>query len=179
MAIPHKLYRGRTRERWCSCAFCVRCSVPLQLEASLTATRRPHSRSSGTFQFTMGGACNSHFLALLYSWVSPSVSSWRSVIRAALSHRLGSIPFILKENLSYSQLATFALSGYPYSLKLLWSPIVDSVFFVSVGRRKSWIIPMQLIVGTIMLYLSVNVQVLMDDVSNHFFPVHDPVLPCI
>ncbi|KAJ7356882.1 acetyl-coenzyme A transporter 1-domain-containing protein [Mycena albidolilacea] len=80
---------------------------------------------------------------------------------------LGSIPFILREHLSYSQLATFALSGYPYSLKLLWSPIVDSVFFVSVGRRKSWIIPMQLVVGTIMLYLSLNVQVLMDDASNH------------
>ncbi|KAJ6519370.1 acetyl-coenzyme A transporter 1-domain-containing protein [Mycena sanguinolenta] len=80
---------------------------------------------------------------------------------------LGSIPFILREHLSYSQLATFALSGYPYSLKLLWSPIVDSVFFVSVGRRKSWIIPMQIIVGTIMLYLSLNVQVLMDDASNH------------
>ncbi|KAJ7630499.1 acetyl-coenzyme A transporter 1-domain-containing protein [Roridomyces roridus] len=80
---------------------------------------------------------------------------------------LGSIPFILREQLSYSQLATFALSGYPYSLKLLWSPIVDSVFFPSVGRRKSWIIPMQVIVGSIMLYLSLNVQVLMDDAKNH------------
>ncbi|KAK7064621.1 GYF domain-containing protein [Favolaschia claudopus] len=80
---------------------------------------------------------------------------------------LGSIPFILKEQLSYSQLATFALSGYPYSLKLIWSPIVDSSFFASVGRRKSWIIPMQVIVGTIMLYLSLNVQVLMDDAANH------------
>ncbi|KAJ7823585.1 hypothetical protein B0H14DRAFT_2826098 [Mycena olivaceomarginata] len=59
------------------------------------------------------------------------------------------------------------ISGYPYSLKLLWSPIVDSVSSWSVGRRKSWIIPMQLVVGTIMLYLSLNVQVLMDDASNH------------
>ncbi|KAJ7071432.1 acetyl-coenzyme A transporter 1-domain-containing protein [Mycena amicta] len=80
---------------------------------------------------------------------------------------LGSVPFILREQLSYSQLATFALSGYPYSLKLLWSPIVDSVFITSVGRRKSWIIPMQFIIGTLMLYLSLNVQVLMDDASHH------------
>ncbi|KAM6498364.1 Acetyl-coenzyme A transporter 1 [Amanita muscaria] len=80
---------------------------------------------------------------------------------------LGSVPFLLKEHLSYSQLATFALSSYPYSLKLLWSPIVDSVYFVSVGRRKSWIIPMQLIVGTLMLYISLNVQRLMDDPSHH------------
>ncbi|KXN81096.1 hypothetical protein AN958_06050 [Leucoagaricus sp. SymC.cos] len=80
---------------------------------------------------------------------------------------LGSVPFLLKEHLSYSQLATFALSSYPYSLKLLWSPIVDSVFFKSVGRRKSWIIPMQLIVGTLMLYISMNVEKLMDDPANN------------
>ncbi|KAF7340838.1 hypothetical protein MSAN_02113200 [Mycena sanguinolenta] len=80
---------------------------------------------------------------------------------------LGSMPFILQKQLSYSQLATFALSGYPYSLKLLWSPIVDSVFFSSFGRRKSWIIPMQLINGTLMLYISLNIQRLMDDPSQH------------
>lgn len=80
---------------------------------------------------------------------------------------LGSVPFLLKEHLSYSQLATFALSSYPYSLKLLWSPIVDSVFFKSIGRRKSWIIPMQLIVGTLMLYISLNVQKLLDDPANN------------
>lgn len=78
----------------------------------------------------------------------------------------GSVPFLLKEHLSYSQIATFALSSYPYSLKLLWSPIVDSVYFPSVGRRKSWIIPMQLIVGTLMLYISTNVERLMNDVWN-------------
>ncbi|KAJ7641763.1 MFS general substrate transporter [Roridomyces roridus] len=80
---------------------------------------------------------------------------------------LGSMPFILQNQLSYSQLATFALSGYPYSLKLLWSPIVDSVFFSSIGRRKSWIIPMQLTIGTLMLYISHNIQRLMDDPSQH------------
>ncbi|KAF8898334.1 acetyl-coenzyme A transporter 1 [Infundibulicybe gibba] len=80
---------------------------------------------------------------------------------------LGSVPFLLREHLSYSQLGTFALSGYPYSLKLLWSPIVDSMFITSIGRRKSWIIPMQLIVGTLMLYISLNVQKLLDDPGNN------------
>ncbi|PFH54736.1 hypothetical protein AMATHDRAFT_52526 [Amanita thiersii Skay4041] len=80
---------------------------------------------------------------------------------------LGSVPFLLKEHLSYSQLATIALSSYPYSLKLLWSPIVDSVFISSFGRRKSWIIPMQVIVGSLMLYISLNVERLMEDPSNN------------
>ncbi|KAF9243913.1 acetyl-coenzyme A transporter 1-domain-containing protein [Melanogaster broomeanus] len=64
------------------------------------------------------------------------------------------VPFILREHLSYSQLGVFALSNYPLFLKLLWSPIVDSTFFPSIGRRKSWIIPMQLIIGSLMLYIS-------------------------
>ncbi|KIY45232.1 MFS general substrate transporter [Fistulina hepatica ATCC 64428] len=80
---------------------------------------------------------------------------------------LGSVPFLLKDHLSYSQLATFALSSYPYSLKLLWSPIVDSIYFTSVGRRKSWIIPMQLIVGTFMLYISLNVEKLLVNPGNN------------
>ncbi|KAF5375270.1 hypothetical protein D9758_000085 [Tetrapyrgos nigripes] len=82
---------------------------------------------------------------------------------------LGSVPFILKDHLSYSQLATFALSSYPYSLKLLWSPIVDSVFLPSIGRRKSWIIPMQLVVGTLMLYISLNVQRLLDHPGDYVY----------
>lgn len=82
------------------------------------------------------------------------------------SHLLtGSLPFLLREHLSYSQLAVFSLASYPYSLKLLWSPIVDSLFFRSIGRRKSWIIPMQLIVGTLMLVISFNAEEYMSNVS--------------
>ncbi|KAG6381373.1 acetyl-coenzyme A transporter 1-domain-containing protein [Boletus reticuloceps] len=82
---------------------------------------------------------------------------------------LGSVPFILREHLSYSQLGVFALSNYPYSLKLLWSPIIDSTFFPSVGRRKSWIIPMQLIIGSLMLYISANVDRLFEHPADNVY----------
>ncbi|KAI9632848.1 acetyl-coenzyme A transporter 1 [Dioszegia hungarica] len=59
----------------------------------------------------------------------------------------GTLPFLLKPHLSYSQLAIFALSTWPYSLKLLWSPIVDAWFVPRWGRRKSWIVPVQAVVG--------------------------------
>ena len=65
----------------------------------------------------------------------------------------GSVPFLLKPNLSYSQLGVFSLASYPYSLKLLWSPIVDAIWSTRVGRRKSWILPIQLCSGFAMLYL--------------------------
>ncbi|KAK7683934.1 hypothetical protein QCA50_012905 [Cerrena zonata] len=46
----------------------------------------------------------------------------------------GSIPFILKSKLSYSQVGIFSLASYPYSLKLLWSPIVDAIYSPKWGR---------------------------------------------
>lgn len=77
----------------------------------------------------------------------------------------GSIPFLLRAKLSYSQIGIFTLCTYPYSLKLLWSPIVDSIFSPKLGRRKSWIVPVQLTVGFMLWWLSTNVQSLMDVVS--------------
>lgn len=65
----------------------------------------------------------------------------------------GTLPFLLKPKLSYSQLALLSLSTYPYSLKLLWSPIVDAWFSAKVGRRKSWIVPVQMILGVAMFWL--------------------------
>ena len=100
----------------------------------------------------IGYDTHSHF-SLDFSWVNAIT---------------GSIPFILREQLSYSQLATFALASYPYSLKLFWSPIVDAVYFPSIGRRKSWIIPMQVIIGSMMFWMSFTVQELMDDVCILF-----------
>ena len=65
----------------------------------------------------------------------------------------GSIPFLLKSKLSFADIAIFSLSSYPYSLKLLWSPLVDSVFFKSIGRRKTWIIPTQIIIGLFLIIM--------------------------
>jgi len=75
----------------------------------------------------------------------------------------GALPFLLKQNLAYWQIGVFALSGYPYSLKLLWSPIVDSCFFASFGRRKTWIVPMQFISGFTMIWLSYSIDQWMSD----------------
>ncbi|GAA6013083.1 hypothetical protein JCM10207_006166 [Rhodosporidiobolus poonsookiae] len=74
----------------------------------------------------------------------------------------GSIPFLLRAKLSYSQIGLFTLCTYPYSLKLLWSPVVDSVFSPKLGRRKSWIVPIQTIVGLMFWWLGSHVQALME-----------------
>ncbi|GAA5998892.1 uncharacterized protein JCM10292_005777 [Rhodotorula paludigena] len=74
----------------------------------------------------------------------------------------GSIPFLLRAKLSYSQIGIFSLCTYPYSLKLLWSPVVDSVFSPKLGRRKSWIVPIQTIVGLMFWWLGSHVQQMME-----------------
>ena len=71
---------------------------------------------------------------------------------------MGSVPFLLKEHVSYAQMGVFSLASYPYSLKLLWSPIVDAVWSPKLGRRKSWILPIQALSGLGMIWLSSNVQ---------------------
>lgn len=74
----------------------------------------------------------------------------------------GSVPFLLKEHLSFGQIGIFSLASYPYSLKLFWSPIVDAVWSPKLGRRKSWILPIQLISGVSMLYLGSMIEDLMN-----------------
>ncbi|OTA99269.1 hypothetical protein M426DRAFT_27679 [Hypoxylon sp. CI-4A] len=73
----------------------------------------------------------------------------------------GSVPFLLKEHLSFGEIGVFSLASYPYSLKLFWSPIVDAVWSPKVGRRKSWILPIQLLSGVGMLYLGSMIEELM------------------
>lgn len=75
---------------------------------------------------------------------------------------MGSVPFLLKPYLSYGQIGIFSLASYPYSLKLLWSPIVDAVWSPRFGRRKSWITPIQTVSGLAMVYLGGKVQGMMD-----------------
>jgi MFS transporter, PAT family, solute carrier family 33 (acetyl-CoA transportor), member 1 len=70
----------------------------------------------------------------------------------------GSVPFLLKEHMSFGQIGIFSLASYPYSLKLLWSPIVDAVWTPKLGRRKSWIIPIQMLSGIGMIWLGGRVK---------------------
>lgn len=73
----------------------------------------------------------------------------------------GSVPFLLKKHLSYGQIGVFSLASYPYSLKLLWSPIVDAVWHPRLGRRKSWILPIQMCSGFGMIYLGGKIKDMM------------------
>jgi PAT family acetyl-CoA transporter-like MFS transporter 1 len=61
-------------------------------------------------------------------------------------------------NVSLTQQNMFALVSWPFSLKLLWAPIVDAVFVPQFGRRKTWLIPTQLIIAGTIVYASPSIE---------------------
>lgn len=109
----------------------------------------PH-KSTGFFDLPMQDRRNFLFLVLLY---------FLQGIPMGLAS--GSVPFLLKKHLSYGQIGVFSLAVYPYSLKLLWSPIVDAVWNPRIGRRKSWIMPIQMFSGFGMIYLGSRIKEMM------------------
>lgn len=79
----------------------------------------------------------------------------------------GSIPLILQsKNVSYTDQAFFSFVFWPFSLKLLWAPLVDAVYFRNFGRRKSWLVPTQYILGLFMIYLSTQVDSLLGNTDG-------------
>ena len=73
------------------------------------------------------------------------------------------VPLILtNRNVSYKQQAEFSFAYWPFSVKLLWAPIVDSLFIKRFGRRKTWLVPVQYCIGVTMLLLAQNVDHYLD-----------------
>ncbi|CAL9684831.1 unnamed protein product [Knipowitschia caucasica] len=71
----------------------------------------------------------------------------------------GSIPLILQgKNVSYKDQAFFSFVFWPFSLKLVWAPLVDSLYCTKFGRRKSWLVPTQYLLGIFMIWLSFTVN---------------------
>ncbi|XP_069856179.1 acetyl-coenzyme A transporter 1 isoform X2 [Dipodomys merriami] len=79
----------------------------------------------------------------------------------------GSVPLILQsKNVSYTDQAFFSFVFWPFSLKLLWAPLVDAVYLKSFGRRKSWLVPTQYVLGLFMIYLSTQVDRLLGNTDG-------------
>ncbi|XP_064080221.1 acetyl-coenzyme A transporter 1-like isoform X2 [Macrobrachium nipponense] len=89
-----------------------------------------------------------------------------------------SIPMVLQNrNVSYKDQATFSLSFWPFSIKLLWAPLVDSLYFQTMGRRKSWLVPAQYFIGLFMLILSSNINRLLGEETD--LPPNVSLITCV
>ncbi len=68
-----------------------------------------------------------------------------------------------EKNATLSDINLFSQVGWPFSLKLLWAPIVDACFFRALGLRKTWLIPTQFAIALVLLIASQYV----DNMLNH------------
>lgn len=116
------------------------------------AGERSSSKSKVTLSNLKGDYGNIAFLLLLY------------VLQGIPIGLSSAVPLLLQNRkVSYSEQALFSFVTWPFSLKLLWAPVVDSVFWRRMGRRKSWLVPIQLGIGIFMLVLSRSVDSLLTD----------------
>nr|XP_026492371.1 acetyl-coenzyme A transporter 1 [Vanessa tameamea]XP_026492372.1 acetyl-coenzyme A transporter 1 [Vanessa tameamea] len=67
----------------------------------------------------------------------------------------GAVPMLLQNRgITYTQQAEFSFVNWPFSVKLLWAPIVDAIFWPEFGRRKTWLVPVQYLIGIGMIIMS-------------------------
>ncbi|XP_001944982.1 acetyl-coenzyme A transporter 1 [Acyrthosiphon pisum] len=78
------------------------------------------------------------------------------------------IPILLQSqnDVSYQDQALFSLAAWPFSLKLLWAPLVDALYIQRIGRRKSWLIPVQYLMGTCFLYMANDIDDLLPNTGT-------------
>jgi MFS family permease len=52
-----------------------------------------------------------------------------------------------RADFSYGKSTLFTLASFPWLLKLLWAPAADTIYSHRLGRRRSWILPAQLLLA--------------------------------
>jgi len=57
-----------------------------------------------------------------------------------------------------SDQAIMSIANYPYSFKFIWAGLVDGFHSERIGRRKSWLIPVLLILASSLLYFSFQIN---------------------
>jgi PAT family acetyl-CoA transporter-like MFS transporter 1 len=68
-----------------------------------------------------------------------------------------------EQDVSLDMLNLFGQVSWPFSLKIMWAPVVDSCYFKAVGLRKSWLVPSQLAIGFTLILASFR---RLDDAEN-------------
>mmetsp|Transcript_120953 Transcript_120953/g.342168 ORF Transcript_120953/g.342168 Transcript_120953/m.342168 type:complete len:445 (+) Transcript_120953:71-1405(+) len=71
----------------------------------------------------------------------------------------GSLPLLLRQNPAATDLhqSHFSIVGYPFSLKFLIAPFVDGIYLARLGRRESWLLPLQLLTALLLIWMASRV----------------------
>ncbi|CBY14606.1 unnamed protein product [Oikopleura dioica] len=77
---------------------------------------------------------------------------------------VGCVPLVMNTmGVDMEQQAIFSMAMVPFSVKILWAPIVDSISFGKLGWRKPWIVFAQSIVGALLAGASLSFDTLVEN----------------
>lgn len=129
--------------------------IPISTHIEQTDLDEEDHRSQNSSQSLKGDYGNIALLMFLY------------ILQGIPLGLAGSIPMLLtSRKVSYKDQAVFSFVFWPFSIKLLWAPLVDSLYFARFGRRKTWLVPIQYLIGVFMLVLSFHANDLVGKESS-------------
>ncbi|CAF3346180.1 unnamed protein product [Rotaria sp. Silwood1] len=75
-----------------------------------------------------------------------------------------SIPiYLTSAGATWRQQSTYNFVHYPFSFKLIWAPVIDVFYIRRFGRRQTWLLPIQLGLGIILIILSFYIDSWIDN----------------
>ena len=69
--------------------------------------------------------------------------------------------YLVSFSATWKEQGTFSFVMYPFSLKLLWAPLIDVFYIRRLGRRQTWLLPIQVLVGITLIAISFHLESLL------------------
>jgi PAT family acetyl-CoA transporter-like MFS transporter 1 len=75
-----------------------------------------------------------------------------------------SVPiYLTSAGANWKHQGTYNFAHYPFSLKLIWAPVIDVFYIRCLGRRQTWLLPIQIILGIVLIILSFYIDPLINN----------------
>lgn len=85
------------------------------------------------------------------------------VLQGVIIGIITTVPWYLaSRNPQWKDQGIFNFAFYPFALKLAWAPFIDAWYISRLGRRKSWLIPIQLLISLTLFLLSFHFSMLIE-----------------
>lgn len=81
------------------------------------------------------------------------------VLQGAVLGLSTSIPvYLTSAGANWKHQGNYNFAHYPFSIKLIWAPIIDVFYIRRFGRRQTWLLPIQLVLGIVLIIFSFYVD---------------------
>lgn len=76
------------------------------------------------------------------------------------------MPIMLNKNYTLTQIGVISLCSMPFRVKFLIAPIVDTLYWNKLGKRRTWIVPTQILGGIFIFLLAINFESIVSNYSE-------------